>query len=90
VAFRAGGFDGNGNASWDFGEVGTTTAVSVVGFGGAGGPVDLGFGEARAKDSRVGAGVLLPAMIEVLRASSLCKIRRLMHESSVPGTRRMV
>jgi hypothetical protein len=49
--------------------------------------VGMGFEEARAKDGRLGAGVLLPAMIEVPRASSLCMTRSLMYESNVPGTR---
>jgi hypothetical protein len=61
--------------------------ISAVGFGGAGWPVGMGFEEARAKDGRVGAGVLLPAMIEVPRASSLCMTRNLTYESNVPGIR---
>jgi hypothetical protein len=35
-----------------------------------------GFGEARAKDGRVGAGVMLPAITEVAKTSSFRRSRR--------------
>jgi hypothetical protein len=59
----------------------------VVGFGIAGGLVGWGFGEARAKDGRVGAGVMLPAINAVPRAGSLHRIRMPMPEGHALGKR---
>jgi hypothetical protein len=49
--------------------------------------VDCGFGEAGAKDGRIGAGVMLPVIIEVPRVGSFHGIRRPMHESHALGKR---
>jgi hypothetical protein len=81
------GVAGKDGAFLGFSMGATAADTSVVGFERAAGLVDWGFGEARAKEGRVGAGVTLPAMIEVAKTDSLRRMRSPIQESNVAGMR---